>query len=199
MASYPLIYMRKSRNWAHFQRQNWQTSLYFSAEQGMGVRDGFADDCPHRQEFHLFSREWATPSRFINFVTKLLHQGICKPIANLPLPNCSPDVWIRPKSGSAQVRASLPLMTLSGHRSRITLTMPPRYLHAEPHRLVTDVDATLEQNILDLPRRQRIADVHHHHEADHLGRTVEITEGIAHRPRLGMSPARLKPICSDIA
>ena len=48
MAPYPLIYLQKSRNSAHFLRQNWQTSLYFSAEQGMGVRDGFADDCPHR-------------------------------------------------------------------------------------------------------------------------------------------------------
>ena len=67
-----------------------------------------------------------------------------------------------------------------------TETVPP-----EPHRLVTDVDAPLEQNILDLPQRQRIADVHNHHEADHLGRAVEITEGIAHRPRLRMPPARL--------
>ena len=49
IVSYPLIYMWKSRNWAHFRRQNWQTSLYFPADQGMGVRDGFADDCPHRQ------------------------------------------------------------------------------------------------------------------------------------------------------
>jgi hypothetical protein len=55
--------------------------------------------------------------------------------------------------------------------------------------LVADVDAPLKQNILDLSKRQRIADIHHHHEADHLGRTVEITEGIAHRRRLGMSPA----------
>ena len=48
--------------------------------------------------------------------------------------------------------------------------------------------------ILDLPQRQRIADIHHHREADHLGRTVEITEGIAHRRRLGNLARRLKPI-----
>ena len=35
---------------------------------------------------------------------------------------------------------------------------------------------SLEQKILDLSQRQRIADIHHHHEADHLGRAVEITE-----------------------
>jgi hypothetical protein len=39
----------------------------------------------------------------------------------------------------------------------------------EPHRLVADIDATLEEQILDLPKRQRIADVHHHRETDHLG------------------------------
>ena len=88
------------------------------------------------------------------------------------------------------VKASFPDLV----REHRTETVPP-----EPYRLVTDVDAPLEQNILDLSQRQRIADVHHHHEADHLGRAVEITEGIAHRRRLGMSPARLKPICSDNA
>jgi hypothetical protein len=42
--------------------------------------------------------------------------------------------------------------------------VPPK-----PHRLVANIDATLEQEILNLPQRQRIADVHHHREADHLG------------------------------
>ena len=69
----------------------------------------------------------------------------------------------------------------------------------EPYRLVADVDAPLEQNILDLSKRQRIADIHHHHEADHLGRAVEITEGIAHRRRLRILARRLKPIYSDNA
>jgi hypothetical protein len=68
-----------------------------------------------------------------------------------------------------------------------------------PNRLVADIDAPLEQNILDLSQRQRIADIHRHREADDLGRTVEISEGIAHRRRLGMPPARLKPIYSDNA
>src|SRR5665648_8440 len=68
-----------------------------------------------------------------------------------------------------------------------------------PNRLVADVDAPLEQNILNLPQRQRIADIHHHHEADHLGRAVEITEGIAHRRRLRILARRLKPIYSDNA
>jgi len=35
-----------------------------------------------------------------------------------------------------------------------TEAIPP-----EPHRLVADVDTSLEQNILDLPQRKRIADI----------------------------------------
>ena len=44
-----------------------------------------------------------------------------------------------------------------------------------------------------------IADVHHNHEADHLGRAVEITEWIAHCRRLRNLTRRLKPIYSDNA
>jgi len=54
MAPYPLIYLQKSRNSAHFLRQNWQTSLYFPDGQGTGVRDGFADDCPHRHNLQFY-------------------------------------------------------------------------------------------------------------------------------------------------
>jgi hypothetical protein len=64
---------------------------------------------------------------------------------------------------------------------------------------VADIDATFKQQVFDLPQRQRIADVHHHREADYLGRTIEITKGIAHRWRLWNAPVRLKPICSDTA
>ncbi len=38
-----------------------------------------------------------------------------------------------------------------------------------PNRLVADIEAPLEQESLDLSQRQRIADIHHHREADHLG------------------------------
>jgi len=75
----------------------------------------------------------------------------------------------------------------------------PNRFHQYPNRLVADVDAPLEQNILDLSQRQWIADIHHHHEADHLGRAVEITEGIARRRRLRNLARRLKPIYSDNA
>jgi len=38
----------------------------------------------------------------------------------------------------------------------------------EPHRLMTNVDATLGQQVLDLVQRKRISDVHHHRQADNL-------------------------------
>ena len=44
-----------------------------------------------------------------------------------------------------------------------------------------------------------VTDVHHRRDADHLGRTVEITEKMAHRRRLRNPNPRLKPICSDNA
>ena len=39
----------------------------------------------------------------------------------------------------------------------------------EPYRLVADIDATLEQPIFDLPQPQRLANIHHHCEANGLG------------------------------
>ena len=51
----------------------------------------------------------------------------------------------------------------------------------EPHRFVTYVDIALEQEILYLPAQTRIADIHHHREADHLGPDVETKVWIAYR------------------
>ncbi len=67
-------------------------------------------------------------------------------------------------------------------REHGTEAVPP-----EPHRLVADIDTSFEQQIFDLSQRERIPDVHHHREADHLGRTVEITEGIAHPETLNFT------------
>ena len=70
-----------------------------------------------------------------------------------------------------------------------TEAVPP-----EPHRLVADVDASLKQQIFDLPQRERITDVHHHREANNVGRTVETAEGILHSRRLRIAKSELKPI-----
>jgi len=88
------------------------------------------------------------------------------------------------------MKASFPDL-VGEHRAE---AIPP-----EPQRLVTDVDAALEQNIFDLSQRQRIADKHHHRKADHLGRAVETTKGIAHRRRLRNLARWLKLIHSDNA
>ena len=66
-------------------------------------------------------------------------------------------------------------------------------------RAVTDVDATLEQQIFNLPQREGIADVEHHREADHLRRAVEITEWILHPPRLRTGQTRIKRSCFGTA
>jgi hypothetical protein len=61
------------------------------------------------------------------------------------------------------------------------------------------IDTALEQRIFNLTERQRIADVHHHRQADDLGRTVEIAEGILQPPKLWILTSRLKTGCSDNA
>ena len=43
----------------------------------------------------------------------------------------------------------------------------------EPHRLMGDVDAALMQQVLDVPKRQRVADIQHHREADDLMARLE--------------------------
>jgi hypothetical protein len=53
--------------------------------------------------------------------------------------------------------------------------------------------------IFDLPQRKRIPDIHHHNQADDLGRRLEVSEGIWHRGKLRNFQFRLKPICSDKA
>jgi hypothetical protein len=75
-----------------------------------------------------------------------------------------------------------------------TEAIPPK-----PYRLVADVDAPLKEQIFDLSQRQRITDVAHHREADHLGRTVEVLEGILHFTRLKNLARRFKPIYADNA
>ena len=38
------------------------------------------------------------------------------------------------------------------------------------------VDPALEKQVLDVPEAERVPRIHHHHEADHLGRGVEVAE-----------------------
>ena len=45
-------------------------------------------------------------------------------------------------------------------------------------RLMADVGAALVEQILDIPKRQREADIHHHRQADDLGTGFEALETI---------------------
>src|SRR5580692_7266286 len=65
----------------------------------------------------------------------------------------------------------------------------------EPDRLMADVDPALGQQILDVAQRQWVSHVHHHDQTDDLWRAVEISERIAHAPRL-TQPGQPR-ICPD--
>jgi hypothetical protein len=93
-------------------------------------------------------------------------------------------VWQTVRRGSG-----LNQLFRSEHRAKL---VPP-----ELRRLVADVGSVLEQQILDLPQPKRLPDVHRHGQADYLGRTVEIADGIFHPSRLRNSPSRLKSFYSD--
>src|SRR6056297_471711 len=75
----------------------------------------------------------------------------------------------------------------------------PKPVPPEPNRLVTDLDTTLVQQILDVSERQREADVHHDRQADDLGRRLEVLEGVAfgHLGTLAGAMPGLKPSSSD--
>ena len=45
-----------------------------------------------------------------------------------------------------------------------------------PHCLMAQIDPALEQQVLDVPQRQREPHVHHHDETDHPGRGVELAK-----------------------
>ena len=70
-----------------------------------------------------------------------------------------------------------------------------RAVPPETYRPMADVDAALDQQIFDLSQRQRVANIHHHREADDLWRTVEIAEGISHLAKLWMPHLHINPFC----
>src|SRR6056297_446378 len=75
-----------------------------------------------------------------------------------------------------------------------TEAMPP-----EPHRLVADLDTALMQKILDVPKREREPDVHHHRQTDDLAARLEVLEWVrfGHAETLASALPRLKPSLSD--
>ena len=59
-----------------------------------------------------------------------------------------------------------------------------------------DVAPPLVQKVLDIPQRQRVADVHHRGQADDLGRGLEVAEdaGSAHTMKATGACISRKPI-----
>jgi len=79
----------------------------------------------------------------------------------------------------------------SKHRAK---SIPP-----VPHRFVTDVDASLVQQVLDVSERKWKANVHHDRQANDLRAAVKVLEGVFfhHMQKLRNRPARLKSNPSD--
>ena len=69
----------------------------------------------------------------------------------------------------------------------------PKRFHQDRTVFMGDVDTALAWQIFDLSQRQRVADIHHHREADDLGRTVEVAERISHLAKLWMPHLRINP------
>lgn len=44
----------------------------------------------------------------------------------------------------------------------------------KPNSFVADIDAAPEQQVFDIPQAQRVTNIHHHHEPDHLWLRIEI-------------------------
>ena len=79
------------------------------------------------------------------------------------------------------------------HRAK---PLPP-----EPDRFVTDIDAALVKQLLDIMQRPRKSDLQHHRQTNDLWTAVEVYERIAsrHPQRLRDRPARLNRMPSETA
>ena len=64
----------------------------------------------------------------------------------------------------------------------------------EAHGFVAEIDPTLGQQILDVPKRQRVFDVHHHDEANYLRRRIETSERARRRSSKFAAHSRWLPL-----
>lgn len=68
----------------------------------------------------------------------------------------------------------------------------PEAVPPKPRRLIADIDATLGQQVLHVPQRQRVLHIHHDHRPDNLRRAVEVAERVSrfgHTATLGREQA----------
>ena len=57
--------------------------------------------------------------------------------------------------------------------SDVACEQRPEPVPPHPYRLVAQIDPALEQQVFDIAKAERVFHLHHHHEADHLGRGVK--------------------------
>ena len=71
----------------------------------------------------------------------------------------------------------------------------------EPQGLMSDVDAALMQEVLDVVQLQRVADVRHYRQTNDLRACLEVSkrEVLGHLSRVGRVLPSLKSVCSDKA
>ena len=72
-------------------------------------------------------------------------------------------------------------------REEWTEPVPP-----ESHCLMRDVDTALVEQIFYVPQLEWEADVHHHRQADDLGRSLEVPEWVTHQKTLRNQAHSLK-------
>lgn len=70
----------------------------------------------------------------------------------------------------------------------------PEPVPPKPHGLVADIDAAFVQQVLDIAKRERKPDIHHHRETDDLRRRLEVAKGRAfcHAGKIGAGSTGLK-------
>ena len=90
----------------------------------------------------------------------------------MPLPKCPASCGREADRAGGSGHPIRPLLADLGREHR------PEPVQPEPHRLVADVDAALEQQVLHVSKRQRVLDVHHHYEPGHLWSWIEPAERI---------------------
>ncbi len=73
----------------------------------------------------------------------------------------------------AMTRATHPADPLSPD---IAGTERPKPVPPHPYRLMADVDAAFEQQVLDVAQRQPEANLHHHYKPDHFRRRVKVAK-----------------------
>jgi hypothetical protein len=69
----------------------------------------------------------------------------------------------------------------------------------KPHSLLADLDTALVQQVLDIPERERKANLHHHRQVDDFVARLEPLEGtgLSHATTLASPLPSLKPSSSD--